>query len=149
MNSNRTAQKRLVLLALCAAALIINVDVTIVNVALPSLVRELGATTTNLQWIVDAYTLVFAARILAAGSGVATGPVVGGWLLERFWWGSVFAFMVTLAVAVAVGVALVVPSSKDPSVPPIDWLGLALSSAAMGTLVFALIQAPDWGWGST
>ena len=38
------------------------------NVALPSLVRELGATTTNLQWIVDAYTLVFAALILAAGS---------------------------------------------------------------------------------
>src|SRR5438445_10786851 len=68
MNSNRTAQKGLVLLALCAAALIINVDVTIVNVTLPSLVRELGATTTNLQWVVDAYTLVFAALILAAGS---------------------------------------------------------------------------------
>src|SRR6202023_1560822 len=45
-----------------------NIDVTIVNVALPSLVRELGATTTNLQWVVDAYTLVFAALILAAGS---------------------------------------------------------------------------------
>src|ERR1700687_2266123 len=62
------ASKGLILLALCLAALIINVDVTIVNVALPSLVRELGATTTNLQWIVDAYTLVFAALILAAGS---------------------------------------------------------------------------------
>src|SRR5436309_8415985 len=58
----------LTLLALCSAALIINIDVTIVNVALPSLVRELGATTTNLQWVVDAYTLVFAALILAAGS---------------------------------------------------------------------------------
>src|SRR5215813_13759500 len=57
-----------ILLALCLAALIINIDVTIVNVALPSLVRELGATTTSLQWIVDAYTLVFAALILAAGS---------------------------------------------------------------------------------
>src|SRR6266568_852275 len=57
-----------VLLTLCLAALIINIDVTIVNVALPSLVRELGATTTNLQWVVDAYTLVFAALILAAGS---------------------------------------------------------------------------------
>src|SRR5438105_13709040 len=67
MTTNST-RKGLVLLALCAAALIINIDVTIVNVALPSLVRELGATTTNLQWIVDAYTLVFAALILAAGS---------------------------------------------------------------------------------
>src|SRR5947199_4396285 len=60
--------KSAILLTLCLAALIINVDVTIVNVALPSLVRELGATTSNLQWIVDAYTLVFAALILAAGS---------------------------------------------------------------------------------
>src|SRR5438445_13613062 len=57
-----------ILFALCLAALIINVDVTIVNVTLPSLVRQLGATTTSLQWVVDAYTLVFAALILAAGS---------------------------------------------------------------------------------
>jgi EmrB/QacA subfamily drug resistance transporter len=221
------ANRRLVLLALCAAALIINIDVTIVNVALPSLVRELHASTTNLQWVVDAYTLVFAALILAAGSlsdrigrkgvlltglavfgtgsligalshtpreliaarafmgvgaagifpstlslianvfteraerakaiglwgattgvGVAAGPIVGGWLLENYWWGSVFLFMVPMALAVAAAVALVVPSSKDPSVPPIDWRGLLLSSAAMGTLVFSIIQAPNWGWGS-
>src|SRR3989454_1860749 len=58
----------LILFALCLAALIINIDITIVNVTLPSLVRELGATTTNLQWVVDAYNLVFAALILAAGS---------------------------------------------------------------------------------
>src|SRR5947208_9882368 len=60
--------KSLILLTLCLAALIINIDVTIVNVALPSFVRELSATTTKLQWVVDAYTLVFAALILAAGS---------------------------------------------------------------------------------
>jgi len=46
-------RRRLVLLALCAAALVINIDVSIVNVTLPSLVRELHATTTNLQWIVE------------------------------------------------------------------------------------------------
>ena len=62
------SRKGLILFALCLAALIINIDVTIVNVTLPSLVRELGATTTNLQWVVDAYSLVFAALILAAGS---------------------------------------------------------------------------------
>src|SRR5438874_8279408 len=66
--SPRGNRRGLTLLALCLAALIINIDVTIVNVALPSLVRQLGATTTNLQWVVDAYTLVFAALILAAGS---------------------------------------------------------------------------------
>ena len=221
-------RKTLVLVALCSAALLINIDVTIVNVALPSLVRELGATTTNLQWVVDAYTLVFAALILAAGSlsdrigrkgtllaglaifalgslagsvstssgqliaarafmgigaaaifpstlslianvfterterakaiglwgattgvGVAAGPIVGGWLLEHYWWGSVFLFMVPLAALVAFGVAYSVPTSRDPAAPPIDWPGLVLSCAAMGTLVFAIIQAPDWGWVST
>src|SRR5881397_2953547 len=70
MSSTATTTRRpgLVLLALCLAALIINIDVTIVNVTLPSLVRQLGATTRNLQWVVDAYSLVFAALILAAGS---------------------------------------------------------------------------------
>src|SRR5882762_11112141 len=69
MAATTTARsKSAVLVALCLAALIINIDVTIVNVTLPSLVRQLGATTTNLQWVVDAYTLVFAALILAAGS---------------------------------------------------------------------------------
>jgi len=223
-----TAQRKgLILLALCLAALIINIDVTIVNVALPSLVRELGATTTNLQWVVDAYTLVFAALILAAGStsdrvgrkgvlltglgvfavgslagslghspgqliaaravmgigaagifpatlslianvftgrverakaiglwgattgvGVATGPIVGGWLLERYWWGSVFLFMVPVAVIVGALIAAAVPTSKDPSSPPLDWPGLILSSAGMGTVVLGIIQAPEWGWGS-
>jgi len=217
-----------VLLTLCLAALIINIDVTIVNVALPSLVRQLHATTTELQWIVDAYTLVFAALILAAGSlsdrvgrkgvllgglavfglgslagslastpnqlsaaravmgigaagifpatlslianvfteraerakaiglwgattgiGVATGPIVGGWLLEHYWWGAVFVFMVPVAAVVAALVAWTVPTSRDPNVRPMDWPGLLLSSAGMGTLVFAIIQAPGWGWGSS
>ncbi|MBV8985919.1 MAG: MFS transporter [Acidimicrobiia bacterium] len=223
----RPASKRAILLTLCLAALIINIDVTIVNVALPSLVRELGATTTQLQWVVDAYTLVFAALILAAGSlgdrigrkglllaglgvfglgslagaladtpgqliaaravmgigaagifpatlslianvfteraerakaiglwgattgiGVAAGPIVGGWLLENFWWGSVFAFMVPIAIVVAGLVAWTVPTSKDPNVRPVDWPGLLLSSTGFGTVVFGIIQAPDWGWGS-
>src|SRR5436309_8061383 len=60
--------KPLILAALLLAAFAINLDITIVNVALPSLVRELHATTSQLQWVVDAYSLVFAALILAAGS---------------------------------------------------------------------------------
>jgi EmrB/QacA subfamily drug resistance transporter len=221
-------RRGLVLLALCSAALIINIDVTIVNVALPSLVRQLHASTTNLQWVVDAYTLVFASLILAAGSlsdrvgrkgvlllglgifgagslagsfgqsasqliaaravmgigaaaifpatlslianifterterakaiglwgattgiGVATGPIVGGWLLEHFWWGSVFLFMAPVAAVIAVIVAVGVPTSRDPSAAPIDWPGLLLSAAGMATLVLGIIQAPNWGWRST
>src|SRR5262249_12982378 len=60
--------KALSLTALCLAAFIISLDVTIVNVALPTLVRSLGASTSQLQWVVDAYSLIFAAFVLAAGS---------------------------------------------------------------------------------
>jgi EmrB/QacA subfamily drug resistance transporter len=60
--------KPLILASLLLAAFAVNLDITIVNVALPSMVRELHASTSQLQWIVDAYSLVFAALILAAGS---------------------------------------------------------------------------------
>ena len=58
----------LILAGLCLAAFIISLDITIVNVALPTLVGQLGASTTGLQWVVDAYNLAFAALVLAAGS---------------------------------------------------------------------------------
>src|SRR5215216_5900106 len=53
---------------LCLSLLVIGVDNTILNVALPTLVRDLHATTSQLQWIVDAYSLVFAGLLLTAGS---------------------------------------------------------------------------------
>ena len=58
----------MILGVLCLSVFVIVIDGTIVNVALPTLVRELGATTSQLQWVVDAYTLVFAGLLLAAGS---------------------------------------------------------------------------------
>src|ERR1043165_8018119 len=61
-------QRTAVLLTLCLAAFTINLDTTIVNVTLPTLVRDLHASTRQLQWIVDIYNLVFAALVLAAGS---------------------------------------------------------------------------------
>jgi EmrB/QacA subfamily drug resistance transporter len=64
-----TAPRRgAILAAVCLSAFAINIDTTIINVALPSLTRELGAGTTDLQWIVDGYSLSFAALVLAAGS---------------------------------------------------------------------------------
>lgn len=221
------SRKAGILLSVYAAVLAINLDVTIVNVALPSISAELGAGTRGLQWVVDGYNLAFAALVLAAGSlsdrfgrrpalilgllgfaaasvagalvdstgalvaarfamgafaalifpttlsiisnaftdrrqragalggwgavvgvGVATGPVVGGLLLEHFYWGSVFLALAPLALAAAaLGFALV-PESKDPSVPGLDLPGLAISVAMLGTLVFTIIEAPDSGWGS-
>jgi EmrB/QacA subfamily drug resistance transporter len=60
--------KSLALFALVLAAFAVNLDTTIVNVALPTLERELHATNSQLQWVVDAYNLVFAALLLTAGS---------------------------------------------------------------------------------
>src|ERR1700753_2497634 len=60
--------KPLILVALLLAAFLVNLDTTLVNVALPALTRELHATTTRLQWVVDAYNLVFAALLLTFGS---------------------------------------------------------------------------------
>ncbi len=61
-------RRALVLPSLLLAAFVINLDITIVNVALPSLVRELHASNSQLQWVVDGYNLLFAALLLAAGS---------------------------------------------------------------------------------
>lgn len=60
--------KPVILMSLLVASFLINLETTMVNVALPVLVRELHASTTQLQWIVDAYSLVFAAMLLTAGS---------------------------------------------------------------------------------
>ncbi|GAA1120463.1 MFS transporter [Kribbella jejuensis] len=56
------------LIALLLASFVINLDTTLVNVALPRLTQELGASTSQLQWVVDAYNLVFAALLLTSGS---------------------------------------------------------------------------------
>src|ERR1700748_3293787 len=61
-------RRPLILIALLLAAFVINLDTTIVNVALPALVRQLHASDSQLQWIVDAFSLLFAASVLTAGS---------------------------------------------------------------------------------
>jgi len=68
MTTNTRTRPGAVLAVMCLAVFTINVDTTIVNVTLPTLVRELGATTRDLQWIVDSFLLVFAALVLAGGS---------------------------------------------------------------------------------
>jgi EmrB/QacA subfamily drug resistance transporter len=209
---------------LSLSLVIIGLDNTILNVALPTLVRELGATQSQLQWMVDAYILVFAGLLLTmgalgdrygrkraltvglvifglssvaaafadsanaliaaravmgvggalimpstlsiitnvftgqergraiaawaavAGLGIILGPVLGGWLLENYWWGSVFLINV-FVVAVAIGLGFfLVPESKDPEATPLDPVGAGLSIVGLVALVYAIIEAPDVGW---
>src|SRR5581483_7334229 len=61
-------RKPLILTSLLLAAFVINVDTTIVNVGLPTLVRQLHASNSQLQWVVDAFNLLFAGSVLAFGS---------------------------------------------------------------------------------
>jgi EmrB/QacA subfamily drug resistance transporter len=215
------------LVVLCLSLLIIGLDNTILNVALPTLQRDLGAGTSELQWIVDSYVLVFAGLLLTAGAlgdrfgrkgalnaglvvfavgsvlsayagsagtliatralmgvggafimpttlsiltnvftdpreraraiaawsgvaglGIALGPVAGGWLLEHFWWGSVFLVNVVVVVAAVAAGAVLVPTSRDPDTPPLDPVGAVLSVAGLTSLVWAIIEAPTSGWGS-
>ena len=225
LSSGRMDRKPLILASLLLAAFAINLDTTIVNVALPTLVRELHASTIQLEWIVDAYNLMFAALVLAAGNlgdrvgrkgvllaglatfglatlagglvdspgaliaaravmglgaalifpatlslltnvftergeraraiglwgattgvGIALGPIVGGWLLERDGWQSVFFALVPIAALASVLVSAYVPTSRDPQAPPADRPGLVLSTAAMAVLIYTIIEAPNQGW---
>jgi EmrB/QacA subfamily drug resistance transporter len=222
---SRARDRWLALGVLCASLLAIVVDNTIVNVALPTLVRDLGADISELQWVVDAYTLVFAGLLLVAGAlgdrygrkrtllaglavfgvasaaaayaggvdaliaaravmgagaafimpatlsllvsvftdererataigiwaatagvGVALGPVVGGFLLDRFWWGSIFIVNVPLTALALVAGARLIPESRDPVARRIDWPGAALSVTGLVALVWAIIEAPSEGW---
>src|ERR1700749_3773490 len=68
LDGRAVKSKPLILLALLLAAFAINLDTTIVNVALPSLVRQLHASNSQLQWVVDAFNLVFAGSVLVMGS---------------------------------------------------------------------------------
>lgn len=79
---------------------------------------------------------------------MALGPVSGGLLLEHFSWHSVFWALVPVGV-IAIGMTLAfVPESRDPGVPPLDLPGLVVSVAALGTLTWTIIEAPEHGWSS-
>ena len=214
------------LIVLCLSLLVISLDNTILNVALPTLVTDLSSSSSQLQWIVDSYVLVFAGLLLTAGAlsdrfgrrlglfagfgifavasalaawsnspdqlivwravmgiggalimpstlsiltnvfpaherpkaiaiwamtaglGVPLGPVVGGWLLQHYWWGSVFLINIPIIAAALIAGIFLVPESKDPHAKPLDPGGALLSIAGLATLIYAIIEAPSNGWTS-
>ncbi|MET9069523.1 MFS transporter [Streptosporangium sandarakinum] len=210
---------------LCLSLLVLVVDNTVLNLAIPSLMRDLGATPADIQWIIDAYVLVFAGLLLTAGSlsdrygrrrfliiglllfggaslvavlvtepwqlvaaralmgvggsilmpstlsilitvfddterrkaiaawsavamvGVIAGPTLGGFLLEHYWWGSIFLINVPVAVLAVVAAALLMPESRGPA-RRLDPPGVLLSVIGMTALVYAVISSPSKGWTS-
>ncbi|MCM6772346.1 MFS transporter [Nocardia sp. CDC159] len=212
-----------VLGVLCLSVLVIGLDSTVLNLAIPSLIRELDATPADIQWILDAYVLVFAGLLLTAGSlsdrfgrrlalitglaifgaaslfavlatepwqviaaraamgvggsvlmpstlsimmttfaederrkamaawstvsmvSIVLGPTLGGFLLEHFWWGSVFLLNIPVAVLAIVAAVALMPETKGDQ-RPVDPVGVLLSIVALTATVYVIIER-EWNLG--
>ncbi len=74
------------------------------------------------------------------------GPLLGGWLLTHFAWGWIFLINAPVAALALLGVCLLVPESRDPANPRLDWPGALLSAAGITGVVYAIIEEPANGW---
>jgi EmrB/QacA subfamily drug resistance transporter len=224
VQENAYKRRWLILAVLCFSLLVIVLDNSILNVAIPTLIDQLSATTSQVQWMVDSYTLVFAGLLLSmgalgdkygrrgalqigflifgigslasalvttadqliatrafmgiggalimpatlsiitnvfpanergkaigvwagtAGLGVALGPLTGGFLLEHFYWGSIFLVNLPIVVIGLLAGFFIIPTSKDPSAPQLDVPGALLSIAGLSALLYGIIEAPSNGW---
>jgi EmrB/QacA subfamily drug resistance transporter len=219
-------QRWLILGVICLAQLTVLLDNTVLNVAIPSLTVELDADTADIQWMINAYSLVQSGLLLTAGSaadrygrkklltaglalfgigslvagladtagqliaaragmgiggallltttlavamqifapeehpkaigiwsavnalGFACGPLIGGFMLDHFWWGAIFLVNLPVAALGLAAVVALVPESKNPQGDRPDLLGALLSTVGMALLVFAIISGPEHGWAS-
>ena len=78
--------------------------------------------------------------------GYPLGPILGGWLLDTFWWGSVFLINVPVIVLALIAVALLMPESRSEHRPRLDLVGVVVSSAGLVALVYGFIKAGQDGW---
>ncbi|MFK0044241.1 MFS transporter [Streptomyces sp. NPDC090741] len=150
-----------VLAVLMLCSLLIWLDNTVLSTTLEALadpVRGLDASPAGLQWATGSYTLSFAtlmftnlvilmwtftgpARAAAiatfstsAGVGTAVGPVLAGFLLGHFWWGSVFLINVPVVALALAGIAVLVPNFRSPVLRPLDPAGMVLSITGLAAL---------------
>lgn len=221
-------RRRMLVLAICCMSLLmVSLDNTILNVALPSMQKELHASVSGLQWTIDAYTLVLASLLMLAGStadrigrrrvfqtglvlftagsvlcslapslswlivfrmvqavggsmlnpvamsiitntftdpreraraigvwggvvgvSMAAGPVLGGLLVQTVGWRSIFWINLPVGLLALALTARYVPESRAPKARRVDPVGQLLVIALLGSLTYAIIEAPDAGWTS-
>ncbi|WOI63434.1 MFS transporter [Streptomyces fradiae] len=217
-------QRWLILGVICLAQLTVLLDNTVLNVAIPSLTRELHASTADIQWMINAYALVQSGLLLTAGNaadrygrkrmlltglalfgigslaaglaqssaqliaaragmgvggallmtttlavvvqifddaervraiaiwstvsslGFAAGPLLGGFMLDHFWWGAIFLINIPVALLGLAAVAVLVPESRHRQGDRPDLVGAVLSTIGMTALVYAIINGPEHGW---
>jgi EmrB/QacA subfamily drug resistance transporter len=163
----RPRYRWLALGVLCVSVLVVSLDNTVLNVALPTLVRDLGATSTDLQWIVDAYVLVFAGLLLVAGSvadrfgrkwtflaGLAAFAGCSTWAAFS---GSV-AMLTAARASMGVGGALIMPATlalitnlypetRERQRAFGVWAGTTGAGVALGPIIGGLLLA-HFSWGS-
>ena len=84
-----------------------------------------------------------------SGLGVALGPLTGGFLLEHFWWGSVFLVNVPVVIVAVIATWFIVPRTKDPTDPKLDLVGTVLSAVGLFAALYAIIEGPSKGWTSS
>jgi EmrB/QacA subfamily drug resistance transporter len=221
-------RRRMLVLAICCMSLlIVSLDNTVLNVALPSMAKDFGATLSGMQWTIDAYTLVLASLLMLAGStadrigrrkvfvtglvvftaasvacslapslgalvafrmvqavggsmlnpvamsiitntftdpreraraigvwggvvgiSMAAGPLVGGVLVDSVGWRSIFWINLPVGLAALLLTLRYVPESRAPKARRPDPVGQTLVVALLGSLTYAIIEAPGAGWTS-
>jgi EmrB/QacA subfamily drug resistance transporter len=91
------------------------------------------------------------ALAIVAGSAIASyplGPIVGGWLLTTFWWGSVFLINVPVIAVALLAVGFLMPESRGTARPRLDPVGVLLSTAGVVAVTYGVIEAGAHGWGN-
>lgn len=82
----------------------------------------------------------------AVGLGIAIGPITGGFLLEHFWWGSIFLVNVPVVAGGLLAITVLVPDSRDPHPGRPDLVGMALSIVGLVALVYGIIDGGEHGF---
>jgi MFS family permease len=137
-----------VLASMCLALVLVVASVSSVNLALTSIGLDLGASSSQLTWIADGYTVALAALVWAgfASSGAILGLLTCGLILEFFSWRATFVATAVLAAVTLVAAIALAPNTSDREEAIIDLPGYLLSGIGVGALVFGIIDGAEVGW---